>query len=240
MLLFDRVDEYHQLFNFSLWDSNRAKLFMSSPNPGNIYLFMLAVCLLAILLLGFGFYIWFFFTSTEHLQVRLLNVLHVYFSLGCIGGSVTAVVIMLSSGLGYSDTSIERMLVGFHMAAITVALLLISTATLLKQFKPEVYLDLSAAWSHSVALPTMLVFCIGVDAFIFYHCHISLENECSKITIRRFLLIPATCINSILQSIVIIDDVWGFRNIFKFVLPTNETPVNHFQDSAHGLQNHEV
>ena len=98
-MLFDRVDEYHQLFNFSLWDFNSDKHFSSSPSYGNIFLFMLAVCLLAIAVLGFGFYIWFFITSSEHSQVRLLNILHVYFSLGCIRGSVTAFGTLLASGL---------------------------------------------------------------------------------------------------------------------------------------------
>ena len=119
-MLFDGVEEYHQLFNFSLWDSNREMLFSSSPNPGDIFLFMLAILLLVIALLGFGFYIWFFFTSSEHSQVRLLNILHVYFSIGCIGGSVTTFGTMLASGLGYSDTSAEHILVGFHMVVISV------------------------------------------------------------------------------------------------------------------------
>ena len=238
MLLFDRVKEYHQLFNFSLWDLNRDKLWSSSPNPGNIFLFMLAVCLLAIALLGFGFYIWFFITSSEQSHVRLLNILNVYFSMVCIGGSVTAFGNLLASGLGYNDSTIQ-ILVNFHLVAMIMALLLISLATLLKQFKPEVYLDLSMAWRHYVVLPTMLVFCISVDASIIYHCHNSLENECMRTT-RRLLIIPAACINFILQSIVIIDDVWGFRNMIKLVITTNETPVNPFHDPAHGLQNHVV
>lgn len=215
-------------------------LSISSSNPGNIFVFILAVCLLAIVLLCFGFFIWFFVTSSEHSQVRLLNILNVYLSVGCIGGSIIIFIIMLASGLGYHDTNIERILVGFHMVAISVTFLLISLATLLKQFKPEVYLDLSVAWMHTVALPTMIIFCISVDASIFYHCHISLENECMKKTVRTFLLIPATSINFILQTIVIIDDLWGFRNIIKLVITTNETPVNNFQDPAFGLQNHVV
>ena len=235
MLLYDRVDKCHQLFNISIWDINRDKLFIISANAGNIFLFILAVCLLAIVLLCFGFYIWFFVTSSENSQVRLLNILHVYLSVGCIEGSITTFIIMLASGLGYHDTSTERILAGFHIVAISVTFLFISIATLLKQFKPDVYLDLSVAWRHSVALLTMLVFCISVDVSIFYYCHISLEKECMKITVRKFLLIPATSINFILQVIVLIDDVWGFRNIIK-----NETPVTNFQDPALGLQHHVV
>ena len=236
MLLVNRLEKYHKLFNFSLWEN----VFCSSPNPGNIFLFMLAFCLLAISLFGFGFYIWFFVTSSEQSQVRLLNILNVYFSFGCIGASVTAFGTMLASGLGYHDTNLELILVGFHLVAIMMSLLLISLATLLKQFKPEAYLDLSMAWRHSVALPTMLLFCISVVASVFYHCHNSLENECMKNTGRRFFVIPTTCINFILQSVVIIDDVWGFGNMINLVIPTNETPVNHFQEPAHGLQNHVV
>ena len=143
---------------------------------------------------------------------------------------------MLTSDLETSDLIyIQHIMVGFHIVAITLTFLFISIATLLKQFKPDVYLDLSVAWRHSVALLTMLVFCISVDVSIFYYCHISLEKECMKITVRKFLLIPATSINFILQVIVLIDDVWGFRNIIK-----NETPVNNFQDPALGLQHHVV
>ena len=240
MLLFDRVEEYHELFNISLWDFNRENVLWSSPNSGNICLFMLAFCLLAIALFGYGFYIWFFVTSSEQSQVRLLNILNFYFSFGCIGASVTAFGTMLVTGLGYHDTNPELILVGIHLLAIMMSLLLISLATLLKQFKPEVYLDLSMAWRHYVALPTMLVVCISVVASVFYHCHNSLENECMKNTGRRFFIIPTTCINFILQSTVIIDDVLGFRNMISLVIPTNETPVNHFQEPALGLQNHVV
>ena len=227
---------------------------------------MLAVCLLAIVVLGYGFYIWFFITSSEHSQVRLLNILNVYLSVGCISGSVTAFIKMLTSGLGYPDNSMERILgkpnkifknqrtltseriflnnflwlhlVGFNMVAITATFLLISLATFLNQFMPKIYLDLSLLWRHSVALPTIITFCIIIEALILYHCHNSLENECFKITIRRFVLFPAPSISFILHTLVIIDDVWGLRNIVKFVIPVNETPVNDFQNSIQGLLLH--
>ena len=70
-----------------------------------------------------------------------------------------------------------------------------------------------------------------------------MDHECIKITIRRFVLIPATCISFVLQSVVIIDDVWGFRNISKFLIPMiplNETPVNNFDDPNQGLHYHGV
>ena len=110
MSLLNRLNENHQLFNITLWDSNRAQLFITSPHPGPIILLMLAVCLLMIIVLGFGFYLWFFFTSSEHSQVRLLNMLNVYLSVGCICGSVTAFIKMLTSGLGYPDNSMERII----------------------------------------------------------------------------------------------------------------------------------
>ena len=82
----------------------------------------------------------------------------------------------------------EHILVGFNMVAMVVIYLLISLATFLNQFKPEVYLELSVAWRHWVALPTLLLFCVIIEAFILYHCSSTLENECVKITIRRFVL----------------------------------------------------
>ena len=240
MLLSDRLEEYHQLFDISLWDSNRDKVFNSSPNPGHIFLFMLAIFLLAIVVIGFGFYLWFFVTSSDHTEVRLLNILNAYLSVGCIGGSVTAFFTMLRSGLGYPESSLEHILVGFHMVAMTALFLLISIATLINQFKPKVYLDLSVAWKHSMALPIILLFCIIIDALIVYYCCLSLENECIKIKIRKFVLLPAPCICFILQSIVIIDDIWGFNNIIKYVIPPNQTPVTNFENPALGLQYHVV
>ena len=240
MVFYHRLLENNQLFNVTIWDSNGAKLFFSSTDPGDIFLLMLAVCLLAIVVLGFGFYLWFFFTSSEHSQVRLLNILNVYLSVGCIGGSVVAFVKILVSGLGYPETNMDHMVVGFSMVAIAVTFLIISLATFLNQFKPEVYLDVSLAWRHSLALPTIGLFCIIVEAFIFYHCSSSLENECLKITIRRFVLVPIPCTSFILQSIVLIDDVYGLKNVFKFVTPTNETPVNPFWNPSQELQNHVV
>ena len=240
MLLYDRLVEYNQLFNISLWESNRAMLLISSSNPGHIFLLMMAVCLLGIIVLGYGFYIWFFITGSEHSQVRLLNILNVYLSVIGVGGSITAFIIMLTSGLGFPVPYVVSFLAGFHLVAITATFLLISLATCLNQFKPEAYLNLSVAWRHSFAIPAMLLFCIIVDCIIFLHCHVSLENECKKITVRRFFLLPATCISFILQTIVIIEDVWGLSRLMKFIIPTNETPVIHLQNPAQGLQNHVV
>ena len=126
------------------------------------------------------------------------------------------------------------------MVALTATFLLISLATCLKQFKSEVYLDLSVAWRHSVVIPALLLFCIIVDALIFSYCYTSMENECMKITLRRFWLIPTTCVSLILQGIVIIDDFMGLKNIINFLIPMNETPVNHLQNPTLGLQNHVV
>ena len=130
MLLYDRLVDNHQLFNFSLWDSERAKLFISSPNPGDIFLLMLAICLLAIVVLGFGLYIWFFITSSDHSQVRLLNILNAYFSVLCIGGGVNGFIILLTSYLGYYNTTgMTRISALFILVAISAILLQISLAT---------------------------------------------------------------------------------------------------------------
>ena len=241
MVLYDRLVEYHQLFNLSLWDSERAKLFISSPNAGDIFLFMLSICLLAIVVLGFGLYIWFFMTSSEHSQVRVLNILNVYFSAVCIGGGVNAFIIILTAGLGYYNTTgMDRITALFILVAISATLLLISLATVLNHFRPEIYLDLSVAWRHSIVLPSMLLICGIVFALIFNYCSFSLDKKCMIITVRRFFLIPATCISFILQSIVIIDEIWGLKKTIKFLIPTNETPVIELQNPALGLQNHVV
>ena len=188
MLFTERLEENHWLFNISLWDSNRAELFSSSPHPGHIPLFMLAVCLLVIVVLGFGFYLWFFITSSEHSHVRLLNILNVYLSGGCIGASILGFTVMITSGLGYQDNPLvylQLTLVRFHVVAITLTFLLISMATFLNQFQPKVYLDISVAWKHYVSLPAMLLFCIITQTYIILwvkHCCISSDHECIRIT----------------------------------------------------------
>ena len=248
MLLLDRLVENHWLFNILLWDSNRAKLFISSPHPGHILLLMLAVCLLVIIVLGFGFYLWFFITSSEHSHVRLLNILNVYLSVGCIGLSILGFTVMLTSGLGYQDQDntlgyLQHTLVGFHIVAIALTFLFISIATFINQFQPKVYLDISVAWRHFVAIPTMLFVCIITQTCIILwvkHCCISSDHECIKITGRTVFLIPVTCFSLVLQSLVIIDDICGFQNIIKFVIPMNETPVINFENPTHGLHHHVV
>ena len=244
MLLSDRLMENRWLFNISLWDSNRAELFISSPHPGPILLFILAVCLLVIAVLGFGFYIWFFITSSEHSHVRLLNILNVYLSVACIGCSILGFTVMLTSDMGTSDLIyIQHILVGFHIVAITLTFLFISVATFLNNFQPKVYLDLSVAWRHYVAIPTMLLLCILTQTLIILwvkHCCNPTDHECFKITGRKVFLIPVTCCSFVLQILVIIDDIWGFKNIIKFVIPMNETPVNNFENPTHGLHYHVV
>ena len=248
MLLTERLMENRWLFNISLWDSNRAKLFISSPHPGHLLLFLLAVCLLVIVVLGFGFYLWFYITSSEHSHVRLLNILNVYLSVGCIGLSILGFTVMLKSGLGYQDKDntlgyLQHTLVGFHIVAIALTFLFISIATFLNQFQPKVYLDISVAWRHFVAIPTMLFFCIITQTYIILwvkHCCISSDHECIKITGRKVFLIPVTCFSFVLQVLVIIDDIYGFQNIIKFVIPMNETPENNFENPTHGLHHHVV
>ena len=139
--------------------------------------------------------------------------------------------------------TLENILVGFHMVCLAHIFLLISFATFLNQFFPKVYLDFSVAWRHFVALPTILLVSFTTEAFIFNYCCISTDHECTKKTLRRFVVIPATCISFVLQSVVIIDDVWGFRNISKFVIPMiplNETPVYPFDNPIQGLHYHGV
>ena len=205
---------------------------------------MLAVCLLAIVVLGFGFYIWFFITSSEHSQVRLINILNAYHSVGFIGGSVIGFITMIASGLGYQNTKMEQISVGFMMVGLMVGFLLISLATLLNQFNAEVYLKVSVAWRHSVAIPTIVacILCIFTIINIHSQCCFPLENDFMKASIRRFLIIPGSGVSFLLQIIVIIDDAWGLRRVINLVFPflQSETPVIQFQNPALGLQNHVV
>ena len=78
-----------------------------------------------------------------------------------------------------------------------------------------------------------------IFALFFYYCSFSEDKTCIIVTVRRYFLIAPTSISFILQSIVMIEDVWG-KKIINFLIPTNETPVIQLQNPAQGLQNHVV
>ena len=210
-----------QLFNISLWDT----FYHIGPGVGSIdnynihpvttvLLICLAFCLLTIVASGFSFYLWFYITSDDQSKCRLLNILNAYIAMACIGGSLTAFLRMVTIALGYEDQAVERVIDGFIMTVVTCPFLLASLATFLNHFKPNLYLDISLGWKHWVALPTILVSTILIRILVNISCSSS-EDDCDLQRLRTFVFFPSSVITFLLKLIVIIDDFWGWKNIFN-------------------------
>ena len=181
--------------------------------------------LLVISLVGFGFYLWFLYSSSDQTQRRLLNILNGYLSVACMGFSPFAYI--------YDYVNNELQLIIFRtgapfLIAITTTFLLLSFATILNHFKPDMYLELSVKWKHKIAVPTMIVFCILVEKLMNVPCP---ENflKCEVANLRRFLMIPATVTSFFGQLIVLGDIGFGWKNIhgalIRFFRSNSSTPV---------------
>lgn len=171
----------------------------------------LRILLLVTAVIGYGFYLWFLFSSKDQTQQRLLNILNGYLSVACLGFCPFA----------YSYEYVNEGLVLFYVRsgipfiiAITTSFLLISFATILNHFKPDMYLDLSLTWRHKIAVPTMIVFCILLEQLLNLPC---IEDfvRCEVSNVRKFFMIPSTVTSLLGQLIVIVDVFFGWRNIFK-------------------------
>lgn len=245
-MFLENINTNFQFFNISLWDK------FKGLSPGvetfnnlgihpivTILLICFAFIFLTIATSGFSFYIWFYMKSDDQSKCRLLNILNAYLALACIGGSLMAYYVMIASALGYEDREGMRAVAGFNMTAITGSFLLVSLATILNHFKPSLYLDISVAWRHWVALPTILVTTILIRVLVFNSCG-SFDDDCDMKRLRTFVLFPSSVITFLLKLIVIIDDFWGWKNILH--LNTNAViPINNsLQDPALLLDQHLV
>ena len=92
----------------------------------------------------------------------------------------------------------------------------------------HMYLELSVTWNHKIAVPTITVFCILVEKLMNHPCP---ENvvKCEVTNLRRFLIIPSTVTSLFCQLIVIVDESFGWRNIYRalmgFFRLNSTTPV---------------
>ena len=167
--------------------------------------------------IGFSFYLWNLKSSNEHTQSRLLNILHGYLSVACLGSGLAVFNLMLqvirSAYMALHDTELWentqfdwsiRVTVG-HIVAISVLLQLISLATVINQFKPGLYLDLSLAWRHKVAIPVLLFLFTLTEITFRSSCNL---YKCEVVRTRTLVMIPATLISFLCQIIVMVDDIW--------------------------------
>ena len=172
---------------------------------------ILKLLLLVTAVIGFGFYLWFLISSNDQTQERLLNILNGYLSVACLGFCPFA----------YSYDFVNEGLLPLYIRsgmpfiiAITTSFLLISFATILNHFKPDMYLDLSLTWKHKIAVPTMIVFCILLEHLVNLPCPEDFV-KCEVSNVRKFFMIPSTVTSLLGQLIVIIDVFFGWRSIVK-------------------------
>ena len=188
-------------------------------------LHILRLILLITSLVGFGFYLWFLYSSNDQTQRRFLNILNGYLSVACMGFSPFAYI--------YDYMNNELQLIIFRTAAplliaITTIFLLLSFATLLNHLKPDIYLELSVKWKHKLAVPKIVAFCMIVEKLMNVPCP---ENflKCEVFNIRRFLIFPATITSFFGQLIVLGDIGFGWKNIYRaligFFRSNSATPV---------------
>ena len=182
---------------------------------------LLQISLTIISLLGFGLYLWYLKSSGDQSQSRLLNILNGYLSLTCIGFSLVLITIQL-------DQDILVDIGGVHIIAISTIFVLISGATILNHFKPDLYLDISVSWRNKVAIPSLIFAFILAEQTLYFSCP---ENFCKIFRVRTLVMIPATLTSFLCQLLVIIDDILGWRNIYRHIrrtlcIPSLVSPAN--------------
>ena len=107
---------------------------------------------------------------------------------------------------------------GGHIISITAMFLLISVATILNNFKPGLYLELSVSWRHRVAIPALVILFILTEHLLHFSCPGDSDYvKCKVARVRTVVMIPATLTSFLCQLSVIIDDIWGWRNLFKML-----------------------
>lgn len=108
------------------------------------------------------------------------------------------------------------MISGAHLIAISITFLLISIATILNHFKPNVYLELSIGWNNKLAFPTVLLLFLLLDQVTHMSCQQPREYiECRVALVRTLVMIPSTAASFLCHFIVLVDDVFSFRNSYN-------------------------
>ena len=173
-------------------------------------LHILKLLLLVTAFVGFVFYLWFFCSSNDQTQRRLLNILNGYLSIACMGFCPFTYI--------YDYLNYELQLICFRagapfLIAIPTIFLLLSFATILNHFKPDIYLEMSLSWKHMIAVPIIIIFCFLLEILMNYPCPMNFL-KCEIPNLRRFLIIPATVTSLICQLIVIVDVSLSWRNLY--------------------------
>lgn len=168
---------------------------------------ILKICLTVIAFIGFGIYLWYLKSSDDQCQYRLLNILNGYLSMTCIGLSLSLLFLLPEHNFIVRFTAVL-------IIAVSSIFLLISAATILNHFKPGLYLDISLSWSHKIAIPSLILAFILTEQALNFSCPDKFL-KCEVFRVRTMVMIPATLTSFLCQLLVIIDDIWGWKNIYN-------------------------
>ena len=208
------ISPFSQVYDYSIFDNilqEFAKTALVLHLNGEVLYSILRLLLFIIIFLGFGFYLWFLSNSDDQTQNRLLNILYGYLAVACMGFSP---MIFITYHANDDLLKLCFRIGSQFMMAISTSFLLISFATILNHFKPDLYLDLSLEWKHKIAVPTMIIFCILIEHLLNLPCPEDFV-KCQVSNMRKFFMIPSTVTSFLGQLIVIVDVFFGWRNIFK-------------------------
>ena len=187
-----------------------------------VILYPVGLCCMIISYFGFSFYLWYLYSSQDHVQNSLLNNLYGYMSLVCMGGGLTAITVIILLAFPEGDQTyvwqlIVRAGVSF-VSALAITFLLITFASALRNFRPSLYLDISLRWRNKVAMPVLVLIVIFTENMLRLACDGSenisqLQCELDKKSDR--ITIPATVASFLGQAVIVVDDLWGWRKILK-------------------------
>ena len=195
---------------------------LGSIEWGPIIIIALALGFLIISELGFSFYLWYLSCNPDHDQRRLLNILYGYLSLVCLGAGLAmmTVIILLTLPQEYRTYVGQiNVRVGLTLfSALYVTFLLISFASLLSHFKPNLYLELSLRWRNKIAMPILLLIAISIENMMRLPCVRSDDaSQCEASKMRVRVTIPATIVSFLCQLVVVVDDLWGWRKLLTLL-----------------------
>ena len=221
------------MIDLKLWESRIAAInefFLSysfeTKAPPIMILSFFGLFLVISAQLGFGFYIFYLKSSNDQTQSRLLNILNGYLSAACMTCSPAVFTLMMQLTIkkdlpGHELKEDEHVisngrLTATHFIAVSVLFLFISFATVLNHFKPGLYLDISLKWRHWIAIPVMVICFILTEQTIHVYCHQEKNPyKCEVFILRTMVMMTATVTGFICQIIVVVDDIWGWKNIYK-------------------------
>ena len=232
----DQPSAEPQCLYFYLWKSRSASfidLTISSTTVDNteaVVILFVGLFLMFVSVLGFSFYLWHLKGSNEHAQCRLLNILNGYLSVACIGCSpatlnMIIIWLMLLQKSPFAKKGepwqAEHFLISvrvlmFHIIAISGIFLLISLATVINHFNPGLYLQISLAWKHKIAIPVLLFIFVFIETSLLYSSPSYLDRGVTRCYVSRnrsLVMLPATATSFLCQIFVVVDDIWGWTNV---------------------------